>query len=38
MTREEVQAFFARLDSYGADPLFPDGRDQGVAEERPELL
>ena len=38
MTREEVRAFFARLDSYGADPLFPNGREQGVAEERPELL
>jgi virulence-associated protein VagC len=32
MTREEVHAFFARLDSYGADPLFPEGRNQGITE------
>jgi virulence-associated protein VagC len=38
MTHEEVQAFFAQLDSYDADPLFPEGRDQGVAEECPEIL
>lgn len=30
MTREQVRAFFARLDSYGADPLLPEGRNQGV--------
>ncbi len=33
-TREEIDAFWARLDSYGADPLFPDGRDQGAFEVR----
>ncbi len=32
MTREEVRAMFARIDSYGGDPLFPDGRNQGVLE------
>jgi len=30
VTREELDAFWARLDSYGADP----GRDQGVFELR----
>jgi hypothetical protein len=34
MTREEVNAMFARMDSYGADPLFPDGRDQGTFDVR----
>jgi virulence-associated protein VagC len=32
MTREEVRAMFTRIDSYGGDPLFPDGRNQGVRE------
>ena len=34
MTREEIRAMWTEMDSYGADPLFPDGRDQGVAEIR----
>ena len=29
-TGEEIRARFARMDGYGADDLFPDGRDQGV--------
>ncbi len=28
MTKEEVEAYYKRLDSFGADPLFPDGRNQ----------
>jgi virulence-associated protein VagC len=31
---EEVRAMFAYIDSLGADDLFPNGREQGVAEER----
>jgi len=34
MTREELRRMWADMDSYGADPLFPNGRDQGVAETR----
>jgi virulence-associated protein VagC len=34
MTREEIRAMWADMDSYGADPLFPEGRMQGVAEMR----
>ncbi len=37
-TREEIDAFWARLDSYGADPIFPDGRDQGTFEVRDPIL
>jgi virulence-associated protein VagC len=33
-TTEEIRAMFEYIDSLEADPLFPDGRDQGVAEER----
>jgi len=33
-TREEIRAMWAEMDSYGADPLFPEGRDQGIAETR----
>ena len=33
-TRDEIRAMWAEMDSCGADPLFPDGRDQGAAEIR----
>jgi virulence-associated protein VagC len=33
-TREQIRAMWTEMDSYGADPLFPDGRDQGMAETR----
>jgi len=31
-TGEEIRARFARMDSYGADDLFPEGRNQGITE------
>lgn len=34
VTREEIEAWFAKMDSYGADDLFPDGRNQGLTEPR----
>ena len=34
VTREEIKAWFARMDSHGADDIFPDGRNQGVTEPR----
>jgi virulence-associated protein VagC len=33
-TSDEVRAMFDYIDSLGADDLFPNGREQGVAEER----
>jgi virulence-associated protein VagC len=33
-TREEIRAMWTEMDGYGADPLFPNGRDQGAAEIR----
>jgi virulence-associated protein VagC len=36
-TREELAAMWAEMDSYGADPLFPNGRDQGTFDVRDEI-
>ena len=33
-TSDEVRAMFDYIDSLGADDLFPNGRGQGIAEER----
>jgi virulence-associated protein VagC len=33
-TREQIRAMWADMDAYGADPIFPNGRDQGIAEIR----
>lgn len=33
-TREEIRAMWTEMDGFGADPLFPNGRDQGAAETR----
>ena len=33
-TREQIRAMWADMDAYGADPIFPNGRDQGSAEIR----
>ena len=33
-TAEELRLMFEYIDSIEADPLFPEGRNQGVAEER----
>jgi virulence-associated protein VagC len=33
-TREQIRAMWAEMDGFGADPLFPGGRDQGTAEAR----
>ena len=33
-TVDEIREMFAYIDSLDADPIFPEGRDQGVAEER----
>ena len=33
-TAQEMRAMFEYIDSPGADPLFPNGRDQSTPEER----
>jgi virulence-associated protein VagC len=33
-TSDEVRAMFDYIDSLGADDIFPNGRRQGIAEER----
>jgi len=33
-TSDEVRAMFDYIDRLGADDLFPNGREQGIAEER----